>query len=302
MTNKLYADSLYTGHYIPGQPRTHLRVDDGALLTARRRRAPADAAPVRAVLDADELARARALLAGASWGDGARHRPASSRRWPRTTSSCRRTGEAAKALQRIVLAALNRHHLFFSAALPRRILPPLFNRYAGSTNAFGDHVDNAVRFVPGSGERVRSDISCTLFLADPGEYDGGELVIEDTFGGRSVKLPAGDMLLYPGTSVHRVEPVTRGARVASFFWVESMVRSVEQRRLLFDMDGHLMRLRSSIGEADPAVIGLTGTYHNLLAPLGRRVSPRGVPGGVDAPARPIRRFSGARRAAPSRRR
>jgi PKHD-type hydroxylase len=218
---------------------------------------------LHAVLDADELARARALLAGASWGDG-RVTAGVQSALAKNNEQLPQEGEAAKALQRIVLAALNRHHQFFSAALPRRILPPLFNRYSGRTNAFGDHVDNAVRFVPGSGERVRSDISCTLFLADPGEYDGGELVIEDTFGGRSVKLPAGDMLLYPGTSVHRVEPVTRGARVASFFWVESMVRSVEQRRLLFEMDGHLMRLRSSIGEADPAVIGLTGTYHNLL--------------------------------------
>ena len=132
-------------------------------------------------------------------------------------------------------------------------------------NAFGNHVDNAVRFVPGGqAERVRTDISCTLFLAEPDEYDGGELVVEDTFGAQRVKLPAGDMVLYPGTSVHRVEPVTRGARLASFFWVESMVRSDEQRRLLYDMDMHLMRLRASVGETDPAVIGLTGTYHNLL--------------------------------------
>ena len=139
---------------------------------------------LHAVLDADELARARALLAGASWGDG-RVTSGVQSALAKNNEQLPQEGEAAKALQRIVLAALNRHHLFFSAALPRRILPPLFNRYAGSTNAFGDHVDNAVRFVPGSGERVRSDISCTLFLADPDEYDGGELVIEDTFGGRS---------------------------------------------------------------------------------------------------------------------
>ena len=163
------------------------------------------------------------------------------------------------------MAALNRHDVFFSAALPKRVFPPLFNRYAGSANAFGNHVDNAVRFVPGGqAERVRTDISCTLFLSEPDEYDGGELVVEDTFGAQRIKLGAGDMVLYPGTSVHRVEPVTRGARIASFFWVESMVRSDEQRRLLYDMDTHLMRLRGSIGEADPAVVGLTGTYHNLL--------------------------------------
>ena len=218
---------------------------------------------VRQVLHADELAQARALLEGASWGDG-RVTSGVQSALVKNNEQLPPEGKPAKALQRLVLAALNRHPLFFSAALPRRILPPLFNRYSGRTNAFGDHVDNAVRFVPGSAERVRTDISCTLFLVDPGDYDGGELVVEDTFGGRSVKLPAGDMLLYPGTSVHRVEPVTRGARVASFFWVESMVRSVEQRRLLFDMDTHLMQLRSAIGEADPAVIGLTGTYHNLL--------------------------------------
>jgi len=174
-------------------------------------------------------------------------------------------GADAKALQRIVLGGLNRHAVFFSAALPKRVFPPLFNRYGGASNSFGDHVDNAVRFIPGTqGERVRTDVSCTLFLADPGDYDGGELTIADTFGAQRIKLPAGDMVLYPGTSVHRVEPVTRGFRVASFFWIESMVRSDEQRRLLFDMDAHLMRLRSSVGETDPAVIGLTGTYHNLL--------------------------------------
>jgi PKHD-type hydroxylase len=169
------------------------------------------------------------------------------------------------ALQRIVLAGLNRHATFFSAALPKRVFPPLFNRYGGASNSFGNHVDNAVRFIPGSqGERVRTDVSCTLFLADPDEYDGGELTVDDTFGSQRIKLPAGDMVLYPGTSVHRVEPVTRGCRLASFFWLESMVRSDEARRLLFDMDSHLMRLRTSVGETDPAVIGLTGTYHNLL--------------------------------------
>jgi PKHD-type hydroxylase len=160
---------------------------------------------------------------------------------------------------------LNRHMDFFAAALPKRVFPPLFNRYGGAHNAFGNHVDNAVRFIPGTqGERVRTDISCTLFLAEPDEYDGGELVIEDTFGAKSIKLPAGDMVLYPGTSVHRVEPVTRGHRLASFFWVESMVRSDEQRRMLYEMDRQLMHLRATVGETDPAVIGLTGMYHNLL--------------------------------------
>ena len=219
---------------------------------------------VRQVLNAEELAAMRRTLASVAWGDG------------RVTSG----PQAAEAknneqialgrpelpgLQQTVLAALSRHQLFFSAALPRRILPPMFNRYAGATNAFGNHIDGAIRYVPGTqGERVRTDISCTLFLAEPDEYDGGELVVEDTYGAKRVKLPAGDMVLYPGTSVHRVEPVTRGARLASFFWIESMVRSDEQRSLLHQMDMHLMHLRETVGETEPAVIGLTGTYHNLL--------------------------------------
>jgi PKHD-type hydroxylase len=216
------------------------------------------------VLSADELRSARATLAGAPWGDGRATAGVQSAA-AKNNEQLPQDGEATRALQRLVLAALNRNALFFSAALPRRVFPPLFNRYGGAANAFGNHVDNAVRFVPGGqAERVRTDISCTLFLAEPAEYDGGELVVEDTYGAQSVKLAAGDLVLYPGTSVHRVEPVTRGARVASFFWVESMVRSDEQRRLLYDMDRHLMHLRGSIGETDPAVIGLTGTYHNLL--------------------------------------
>lgn len=218
---------------------------------------------VRQVLDAAELASARALLADATWSDG-RVTSGVQSALAKNNEQLAQDAPAALALRRLVVQALNRHHLFFSAALPRKILPPLFNRYGGATNTFGNHVDNAIRFVPGSGERVRADISCTLFLSEPDDYDGGELMIEDTFGAQSVKLPAGDLVLYPGTSVHRVEPVRRGARIASFFWIESMVRADERRRLLYDMDLHLMRLRSSLGEADPAVIGLTGTYHNLL--------------------------------------
>ncbi|MEP7298197.1 MAG: Fe2+-dependent dioxygenase [Burkholderiales bacterium] len=219
---------------------------------------------VKQVLNADELREARAILQRATWGDG-RVTAGMQSAQAKNNEQLPQDGAEAGALQRIVLGGLNRHAVFFSAALPRRVFPPLFNRYGGASNAFGNHVDNAVRFIPGTaGERVRTDVSCTLFLADPDEYDGGELMVEDTFGTQRVKLPAGDMVLYPGTSVHRVEPVTRGHRVASFFWIESMVRSDEQRRLLFDMDSHLMRLRASVGETDPAVIGLTGTYHNLL--------------------------------------
>ena len=219
---------------------------------------------LRQVLTADEVAHARALLADAPWGDGRVTAGVQSAQ-AKINQQLPQDAAVTRALQGFVLAGLNRHATFFSAALPRRIFPPLFNRYAGAANAFGDHVDNAIRFVPGTaGERLRTDISCTLFLTEPASYDGGELCVQHAFGHERVKLPAGDLLLYPGTSVHRVEPVTRGARLASFFWIESMVRSDEQRRLLHDMDGHLMRLRAAVGEADPAVIGLTGTYHNLL--------------------------------------
>ena len=216
------------------------------------------------VLTADELRQARRVLAEAPWADG-RATAGVQSAWMKNNEQLDQQGEAARRLQPLVLGALNRSALFFSAALPKKVFPPLFNRYGGTANAFGNHVDNAVRYPPGGrGERVRTDLSCTLFLADPADYDGGELVIEDTYGTQRVKLPAGHLVLYPGTSVHRVEPVTRGHRLASFFWIESMVRSDEQRRLLFDMDAHLMRLRAQIGETDPSVVGLTGTYHNLL--------------------------------------
>ncbi|MDP4301502.1 Fe2+-dependent dioxygenase [Leptothrix discophora] len=218
------------------------------------------------VLNAAELDHARTLLVDAPWGDGQVTAGVQSAQ-VKNNQQLPQAHALSQSLQQIVLAGLNRHATFFSAALPKKIFPPLFNRYGGQANAFGNHVDNAVRFVtrgPQTGQRVRTDVSCTLFLADPADYDGGELVIEDTYGSQRVKLPAGDLVLYPGTSVHRVEPVTRGARVASFFWLESMVRSDEQRRLLFDMDRHLMHLRQTVGETDAGVIGLTGTYHNLL--------------------------------------
>ena len=216
------------------------------------------------VLTADELREARALLADAPWGDG-RATAGTQSAEAKNNQQLAQEGALTQALQRIVLTALNRNATFFSAALPRRVFPPLFNRYAGAANAFGDHVDNAIRFLPGGrGESMRTDISCTLFLSDAADYDGGELSIAAAGATERVKLPAGDLVLYPATSVHRVEPVTRGARVASFFWIESLVRGGEERRLLYDMDQHLMRLRATVGESDPAVIGLTGTYHNLL--------------------------------------
>ncbi len=215
------------------------------------------------VFDADALARARALLVEAPWTDGAATAGAQAVQ-AKHNQQLPITCASAQALQSMVLGALERHPVFFSAALPKRVFPPMFNRYGGAANTYDAHVDNAIRYTPGRGERVRTDLSATLFLADPADYDGGELVIDDTYGEQRVKLAAGDLVLYPGTSVHRVEPVTRGFRVASFFWIESLVRCDAQRRLLHDMDRFLMHLRSTVGETDPGVVGLTGTYHNLL--------------------------------------
>lgn len=215
------------------------------------------------VLTADEVRQARAILADAPWGDGKVTSGVQSAQ-VKNNEQLPETAPQTLSLQRLVLQRLQQHPVFFSAALPKEVSPPMFNRYGGTANAFGNHVDSAVRYLRDGAGRVRTDVSCTLFLSEPDEYDGGELVIEDTFGRQGVKLPAGHLVLYPGTSVHRVEPVTRGHRLASFFWVQSMVRSDEQRRLLFDMDTHLMQLRTTVGETDPAVVGLTGTYHNLL--------------------------------------
>ena len=218
---------------------------------------------IKQVLTPEELRRAREILAEAPWGDGritAGVQSAQAKNNEQLPEAC----DATQAVQQLLLRGLERHQIFFSAALPKQISPPLFNRYGGTSNSFGNHVDSAVRYLRNGAGRVRTDISCTLFLADPSDYDGGELVIEDTYGEQRVKLAAGDMVLYPGTSVHRVLPVTRGYRVASYFWIQSMVRSDEQRRLLFDMDNHLRHLRSTYGETDPGVIGLTSTYHNLL--------------------------------------
>jgi PKHD-type hydroxylase len=213
------------------------------------------------VLSVDEWRMVRATVDAAEWIDGKRTAGTQAVK-AKNNQQLLQGGEASRAMQALIVRALNRNPMFLSAALPRKVLPPLFNRYGGN------HVDGAVMTLPGGQERLRSDVSCTLFLAEPDEYEGGELVIEDTFGERRVKLPAGDMVLYPSTSVHRVEPVTRGARVASFFWVESMVRSDEQRRLLFDLDMSLMSLRERHGE-DDATVRLAGTYHNLLRMWGQ---------------------------------
>lgn len=217
---------------------------------------------LRQVLHPDELRQARQWLASGEWIDG-RATAGAQAVQAKHNRQLRQDSEASRRLQALVLAALERHAVFFSAALPKKIFNPLFNRYGGDANTYGPHVDGAVMHSRATGQRVRSDVSCTLFLSDPEDYEGGELVIDDTFGRQRVKLPAGDAVIYPGTSVHAVSPVTRGERLASFFWIESMVRSDEQRRLLFDMDRHLVALREMAG-ADEAVVGLSGTYHNLL--------------------------------------
>jgi len=210
------------------------------------------------VLTAEQVKTARALLDGADWVDGkvtAGHQSAMTKQ----NSQIPEGHPVAQQVGELILQALGRNPLFRSAALPLRVFPPLFNRYAGGQN-FGTHVDNAIRTHAASGQRIRTDLSCTLFFSEPDEYDGGELVVEDTFGSKSVKLAAGSMVLYPSTSLHHVTPVKRGARVSSFFWLQSMVRSDEQRTLLFEMDNGIQMLEA--GSA--AAVKLTGVYHNLL--------------------------------------
>lgn len=209
----------------------------------------------------EQVREARQLLDTAEWVDGkvtAGHQSARAKdnqQLPEGSPLARQLGD-------MVLAALERNPRFISAALPLKVFPPLFNRYAGG-QSFGLHVDNAIRQVRGTGQRVRTDLSATLFLAEPAEYDGGELVVEDTYGAHAVKLPAGHMVLYPSSSLHRVNPVTRGARVASFFWIQSMVRDDAQRSLLFDMDTAIQQMAQQSHD-HPAVVQLTGVYHNLL--------------------------------------
>jgi PKHD-type hydroxylase len=214
------------------------------------------------VLDKATLARVRTIVDGAQWVDG-RATAGTQSGQVKNNRQLPEDSEAAKQARAMVLEALGKSALFFTAALPKKIFPPLFNRYGGANNAFGNHIDNAVRTLRGTSLHVRTDISGTLFLSAPEDYDGGELVVEDTYGTRSVKLPAGDLILYPSSSVHRVQPVTRGARIASFFWIESMVRQDERRRLLFDLDLSILALRQAHGDTDP-VVRLTGCYHNLM--------------------------------------
>mgnify|MGYP000550031301 CR=1 FL=1 len=214
------------------------------------------------LLSADEVRQARQALAGAPWADG-RDSAGPQAATVKNNEQLPHDSAPATFIRQLVLRALDRHPLFLTAALPKKIFTPRVNRYGGATPFYGAHVDNAIRFRADTGERVRTDVSCTVFLSDPAEYDGGELLVQDTYGSRGVKLAAGDAVLYPGTSVHQVTPVTRGHRVASFFWIESMVRSDEQRRILFDLDMNLLKLRAQLGET-PETTALTGVYHNLL--------------------------------------
>ncbi len=213
------------------------------------------------LLSPEELATARSLLAEAGWVDG-RITAGTQAALAKNNQQLAEDDQQLPALRRLVMQALSRSATFFAAALPLKILPPFFNRYAGDTNTYGAHVDGAMRQAP-DGSYVRTDLSATLFLSDPTSYDGGELQIADTFGSHSIKLPAGSLVLYPSSSVHLVTPVTRGERIASFMFMQSMVRDAGQRRLLYEMDMALLQLRETVGETD-AVVKLTGTYHNLL--------------------------------------
>jgi PKHD-type hydroxylase len=216
--------------------------------------------PIPDVLTPEQITQARQLLDLSDWVDGkvtAGHQSAQAKdnmQLPEESPAARQLGE-------MILAALGLNALFISAALPAKVFPPLFNRYRGG-QSFGTHVDNAIRQVTGTGHRIRTDLSATLFFSQPSEYDGGELIVEDTYGLHKVKLSAGHMILYPSTSLHHVTPVTRGARICSFFWIQSMIRDDGQRTLLFDLDMAIQKLNSS--RQDASTVQLTGIYHNLI--------------------------------------
>lgn len=213
------------------------------------------------VLDAEQVRHFRQALDQADWADGritAGYQSAQAKQ----NQQLPEDSPVAQQLGELVLSALQRSPLFLSAALPLKVFPPLFNRYEGG-QSFGSHVDNAIRQVRGTPHRIRTDLSATLFLSAPDEYDGGELVVEDTYGLHSVKLPAGDLVLYPASSLHLVRPVTRGARVASFFWIQSMVRDDGERTLLYDLDRATQQVHRDLPHS-PAAVQLTGIYHNLL--------------------------------------
>ena len=212
------------------------------------------------ILDQDQVALCRERLDRADWQDG-RITAGPQSAQAKANQQLPETDPTAQGLSELVLRALERSPLFLTAALPRHVFPPLFNRY-GPGMSFGAHIDNAVRQVPGTAHRLRTDLSATLFLSDPARYDGGELMVDDAYGAHAVKLAAGDLVLYPAGSLHRVMPVTRGVRLAAFFWVQSMVRDDGERTLLFDLDGAIQRLGGAA--AGPVLVQLTGIYHNLL--------------------------------------
>jgi PKHD-type hydroxylase len=213
------------------------------------------------VLSADQVAACAAQLAKADWRDGKSTAGPQSAR-VKANEQVFETCPIGNELGRMVVAEIERNQVFLSAALPRHVFPPLFNRYAPGM-AFGAHIDNAVRTIPGTPYRIRTDLSATLFLSEPDTYDGGELVIEDGDAGHSVKLAAGDMVLYPATTLHHVTPVTRGVRVAAFFWVQSLIKDGSARDLLHDMDLSIQELGAALPDSH-AVLRLTGCYHNLI--------------------------------------
>jgi PKHD-type hydroxylase len=213
------------------------------------------------VLSPEQVQRARQLLDQADWVDGrVTAGPQSAR--AKDNLQLPEDSPAARELGQMVLGALQRSPLFVTAALPFQVFPPLFNRYQGG-QSFGTHVDNAIRQVPGTPHRIRTDLSATLFFTGPEEYDGGELVVEDTYGVHSVKLPPGHLVLYPSTSLHHVRPVTRGTRICSFFWIQSMIRDDAERTLLFDLDTAIQRISHDVPD-HPSAVQLTGIYHNLI--------------------------------------
>jgi len=213
------------------------------------------------VLTQAQLAEYREALGEVDWPDGRATAGYQSAR-VKNNGQLPETHPVARRLGDTILTALDRNPLFMSAALPLKVVPPLFNRYEGG-QTYGNHIDGAIRPVAGTPQRVRTDLSATVFLTAPEEYDGGELVMEDAYGGRRVKLPAGDMILYAGSSVHRVEPVTRGVRLAAFFWIQSMVRDTERRKMLFELDTAIQSLAASAPDQEP-VVRITNIYHNLL--------------------------------------
>ena len=213
------------------------------------------------VLSPEQVREMRATLDATDWIDG-RQTVGDQGAKVKQNRQLPELSPVGRELGKTILAALPKNTLFFSAALPLRFVPPLFNRYEGGEN-YGLHIDGSVRSVPVSNIQLRTDLSCTLFLRDPEEYDGGELEVVDTYGAHEVKLPAGDLILYPSSSLHRVHPVTRGARVCTFFWLQSMVRDNQRREMLFELDQSIQKLRGRIGDCEETV-SLTGHYHNLL--------------------------------------